>query len=927
MSVVCAADIEVIHNYSKSIGQAVVRTSEAIQEFIEWMNTKQKPAQWFCQVAKEFSTGLHKYLAGKTKKHIQNVERTVWQIIETPGWVFHTTNTFRNRDENLRAALKSLEELASQKPSTVTEVDDISERMQLCVVCGRHGCLVLCVGESCLNRYHWSCSGVKSNEVGERSFFCRECKPEFIASIQSQRRAGKKKSGKEGADTSETEKKKRKRPSKGWTKTKAGGSSTSNKLHEEPDHVIALSPTHVGDSGDQGDRGGACGSAAAKSASASGRHESAAADAAVDVQNQGNPVSHTRIGGGASGHRINIHNAEDGDEPIRKISERISWLQQRLSVLDASVIGSVIPMGLVSVSKILSQIESACHTAEQVQITDGDDVDDVVAKMEDDTAPAQTSAHCELVPSWTLPFSVDESPQFNSHLMSECKAHMQHAWDSLQSRRWGLGSVEDYDKLPANWFDDKVIRRCLRAFTFISNDILFIDPYHCDSLLIHDGTASWTNSFLNHVKDAKKSKFNFVVAFVSLKGQPGLRKTGDEGYHWIVVFGDLQKLISWVYDPAASSSKTDSYPREVGILRKFMSIVRPSESFYFKRIQCEFKFQCQNVKVDGQHCGLWCVFFTMNWCLGTLPVYERLCKSQESEEHGLAKFALKLKKHLHSDIVRHHHLFDMSFFDIWQSPIIHPSLSFDTFWTFTPFHILDYCQMRYSSKFVEIDRHLEIHAMAQPAPFPPQSAFFISSGNLVIKVYRFLWGKVPVDSLAQALHEAAATTYVCQRRKKWYFEVFGVVTRGVRATYVYICVCRNMLDYANPQIINTAKNPFLKLYQKTGVAHGDGHYGNVMMKRFCKNAGSTECIDFERSFLPFSAIQADAITQSITSYYEAPSDEDRSRVLIDTIKNQGLERTRRNFRHFVRECLKGAEFRDLFQCGIKHFVKLFEDGR
>ena len=74
-----ADDIGVIHQHSRTIGQAVKQTSEAIQKFLDWMNTKQRPAQWFREVAIEFNNGLRQSLEGKNKKHIQNVERTVWR--------------------------------------------------------------------------------------------------------------------------------------------------------------------------------------------------------------------------------------------------------------------------------------------------------------------------------------------------------------------------------------------------------------------------------------------------------------------------------------------------------------------------------------------------------------------------------------------------------------------------------------------------------------------------------------------------------------------------------------------------------------------------------------------------------------------------------------------------------------------------------
>jgi aminoglycoside phosphotransferase (APT) family kinase protein len=39
-------------------------------------------------------------------------------------------------------------------------------------------------------------------------------------------------------------------------------------------------------------------------------------------------------------------------------------------------------------------------------------------------------------------------------------------------------------------------------------------------------------------------------------------------------------------------------------------------------------------------------------------------------------------------------------------------------------------------------------------------------------------------------------------------------------------------------------NVMLSIHEETGVAHGDGHSGNVMLSKH-----AAECIDFERSFL------------------------------------------------------------------------------
>jgi hypothetical protein len=59
--------------------------------------------------------------------------------------------------------------------------------------------------------------------------------------------------------------------------------------------------------------------------------------------------------------------------------------------------------------------------------------------------------------------------------------------------------------------------------------------------------SAWSTTFL---RLAKKSKFKYVAAIVSLKDDISkMRSKHDRGYHWIVVFGDVQQKVSWFYDP------------------------------------------------------------------------------------------------------------------------------------------------------------------------------------------------------------------------------------------------------------------------------------------------------------------------------------------------------------------------------------------
>ena len=130
-----------------------------------------------------------------------------------------------------------------------------------------------------------------------------------------------------------------------------------------------------------------------------------------------------------------------------------------------------------------------------------------------------------------------------------------------------------------------------------------------------------------------------------------------------------------------------------------------------------------------------------------------------------------------------------------------------------------------------------------------------------------------------------------------------------------------MLDSANLSLLPNPFHYFVMLHEETGVAHGDGHSGNVMLRRLTKRA--TECIDFERSFLPLPTFTHKQITGTISSYYSARTDADRSTILISEIDKQGLNYTRSNFRLFAQTCLKAHAPEDLFRHGIEDFLRVF----
>jgi hypothetical protein len=787
---------------------------------------------------------------------------------------------------------------------------------------------------------------VTADEVGEGKYFCQDCDSNFVADIRSKRSVPPKPT------------KRPPRPSRASDKKKKGGVGDSSKKKSElPDP-----PGHVSSHSDADSDTDS--SEASKSV-----HGAQTVDEGDQLFVLGNRTNQNLLQPYSSS--LHFENAEQRPfvEPcithISKndmyavIRERLHFLNLHFSVMEESPSGMQSPV-YFSILKSLSDIRSFCITANEGSfmqdeeelypfgfnvvhgaqtVDEGDQLFVFGNRTNQNLLQPDSSGfhldHTEQRPfveplmtqisentsvrerTWALPHSIDESPKLNSQLMLECETHMNHAWNSLRSRCWGLGNEQNYKELPESWFTSALISQCFNAFSFFARDIFFIDPDYCDFILLNADSGSWNKAFL---RNAQISKFNFVVAFVSLQSSPTPQlRTSDRGHHWIVLVGDLEKSVSWVYDPADSSLDTESYEREYEILARFMRAVRPL-NVPFVRQKCPFLFQCQNVSKDGENCGLWCVFYTMNMCLGTLSEYESLCK-QNAKSKGLPTFASELRKHLYSDIVRHRNLLDMSFVDMWQSPnidltIFSPPIT--SFWTFTPVNFLDYCQMRFNSRFREINPKTfeSVHPAGHP-PFPPRGAIFFTDGNFVIKVYRFLWGKVSLEDLGQALHETAATAYVCERTSD-YFIVFGVVTTGICATYVNICVCRNVLVPAN---LSLNCNPFLNLYQKTGVAHGDGHSGNVMLTRFTKS--KTECIDFERSFLPLSEFSKEQIINTITSYYSAITDADRSNILKSEIDKQGLSHTRSNFRQFAKKCLKTDAPRDLFCHDIQDFLRLF----
>jgi hypothetical protein len=205
---------------------------------------------------------------------------------------------------------------------------------------------------------------------------------------------------------------------------------------------------------------------------------------------------------------------------------------------------------------------------------------------------------------------------------------------------------------------------------------------------------------------------------------------------------------------------------------------------------------------------------------------------------------VSLRQAIFSDLHRHPGFLDISFLRKRSSEVV---TSRPVFWTLTPeLNIASALQERCPGDCFKPSDKLSLH---------PNVRFF-TSGRQFAKVYSFLWPIRSGDAalLASALHEAAATIAVCSKRPKWDYKVFGVVSQGAYASYVHICICRNVLL---PQKVDSqaAIKKYMKLFRKTGIVHGDCHINNIL-----KGAnGAIEAFDFERCFIPLASVSNSTI--------------------------------------------------------------------
>jgi hypothetical protein len=170
------------------------------------------------------------------------------------------------------------------------------------------------------------------------------------------------------------------------------------------------------------------------------------------------------------------------------------------------------------------------------------------------------------------------------------------------------------------------------------------------------------------------------------------------------------------------------------------------------------------------------------------------------------------------------------------------------------------------------------------------------SDKYVAKVYRISSdaGSSQFSSrmLSQALHESAATAYVCKDRS-WFHDVFGVLIYDSNVVHIHICIIRDRLDSKNVTPNNVA-DACISLLRSCGVMHGDGHIGNAK----CRIGSDViELLDFERAFMIHSS---EDMISMIRMY--ATQDDKQREALLQEMKTMGMDATRLRFKTFVQGC-------------------------
>ena len=197
LTVISHEELDKIKGYGLEISEKASEVFDSIHAFVRWISSLQRSAQWYNAAALEFSHSLRQSRNGQSQRHIRALENVVWQVIENPGWILKESNVWRNRKFNLEnlkksdaSALRVCEVLqAAEKPIFVDCEDErkCDTILLECSKCQKTGALVLCGSTDCINRYHWTCSGVKKEEVRDREFYCADCDPSFLGKIVAER--------------------------------------------------------------------------------------------------------------------------------------------------------------------------------------------------------------------------------------------------------------------------------------------------------------------------------------------------------------------------------------------------------------------------------------------------------------------------------------------------------------------------------------------------------------------------------------------------------------------------------------------------------------------------------------------------------------------------------------------------------------------
>jgi hypothetical protein len=211
---------------------------------------------------------------------------------------------------------------------------------------------------------------------------------------------------------------------------------------------------------------------------------------------------------------------------------------------------------------------------------------------------------------------------------------------------------------------------------------------------------------------------------------------------------------------------------------------------------------------------------------------------------------------------------------------------------------------RFKCKFVEHTnkRGTLIQVQSQrDTKIPWTSARHFVSNMYVAKVYRissdaessqFSGSGFRSRVLSQALHESAATAYVC-KEQSWFHDVFGVLISDSDAVHIHICMIRERLDSKNVTP-NNVSDACISLLRSCGVMHGDGHLGNAK----CRIGSDViELLDFERAFMIHSS---DELISMIRMY--ATQDDKQREILLQRMKTLGMDATRLRFQKFVQGC-------------------------